>query len=572
MKESFLLLFFRRMRVPLIVLISAYSIAVVGFTLMPGVDDEGNPWRLSIFEAFYVVSYTGATIGFGEVPYDFSPAQRLWTILSIYLTVIAWLFSIGNIISLLQDPASVRALRRARFRRAVAGLSQPFYLVCGYGDSGRLITRSLTRSGTPVVVLDNNSDKIDALSVEDARAPVPAAVLDARQPDHLVAAGLRHRWCLGVLAVTGDDRANLKIAIASKLLNHNAVAHARADDRATAANMRSFDTDLVVNPIEEYVRRLRLAIERPATFQLSHWLTSGPDARLVDARQPPRGRWVVCGYGRLGSAMCPMLEEIGITVTVVEEDSGVPGLPEDAVIGRGTEAETLTAAGIETADALLATTRNDVDNLSIVMTARELNPELFVGALETGLSSHELFRATEPDLLAQPSTVIAGSMLSRIRSPLVEPFFKALRAGDETISAGVLERLRAQGGKRPPDLATVRISHRRAPALARALEAGRRVPLSGLLRHPVRRDRHLAVEALMLRRDGEDMLCPAGDVSLAVGDRILVAGRRDHLRLIAPVLESDNALVYALTGEEVRHGWVWRWLARRRGQARAETG
>ena len=67
----------RRMRVPLVVLIVAYSIATVGFTLIPGVDDQGNPWRMSFFEAFYVVSYTGSTIGFGEVPYDFSAGQRM---------------------------------------------------------------------------------------------------------------------------------------------------------------------------------------------------------------------------------------------------------------------------------------------------------------------------------------------------------------------------------------------------------------------------------------------------------------------------------------------------------------
>ncbi|HAN27667.1 MAG TPA: potassium transporter TrkA, partial [Haliea salexigens] len=103
--KSLVFLFLRRMRMPLVILITAYAIATVGFTLIPGVDDQGNPWRMSFFQAFYVVSYTGSTIGFGEVPYPFSPGQRLWTMVSIYLTVIAWLFSIGSIVALLQDPA-----------------------------------------------------------------------------------------------------------------------------------------------------------------------------------------------------------------------------------------------------------------------------------------------------------------------------------------------------------------------------------------------------------------------------------------------------------------------------------
>ncbi|MGB0514187.1 MAG: potassium channel family protein, partial [Wenzhouxiangellaceae bacterium] len=292
--ESLLYLFFRRMRVPLVVLITAYAIATVGFTLMPGVDDQGQPWRMSLFEAFYVVSYTGSTIGFGEVPYDFSPAQRLWTVVSIYLTVIAWLFSIGSIISLLQDPVYSRAMRRARLARGIRSLNQPFYLVCGYGDTGRMLMRSLAGVGHPVVVVEQNADKIETLEVEDQGASVTAFVMDARLPDNLVQAGLRNRWCAGVIAVTGDDRTNLRIAITTRLLNHSATVHARANSSEVADNLRSFESDYVVNPVDEFARRMELALERPDLFRLYHWLFSGPYARPVRVRPLPRGRWIIC--------------------------------------------------------------------------------------------------------------------------------------------------------------------------------------------------------------------------------------------------------------------------------------
>jgi voltage-gated potassium channel len=447
MKQAFLLLFFRRMRAPLVVLISAYAIATVGFTLMPGVDDQGNPWRLSLFEAFYVVSYTGSTIGFGEVPYAFSPAQRLWTMVSIYLTVIAWLFSIGTIISLLQDPAFRNTLRRARFDRAVRTMDRPFYLVCGYGDAGRMLTRTLSDQGHPVVVLDHNTTKMEALSVEVHAAPVASLCIDARLPDHLVEAGLRSRWCLAVLAVTGDDRANLKIAVTTKLLNQRCAAYARADLKSVAENMRSFDTDFVINPVEEYVRRMRLAFERPQTFALYHWLQSGPQAGLPEARRPPSGRWILCGFGRLGRATHAMLRELGQEVVVIEEDTSLEGLPEGAIEGRGTQAETLRAAGIDSAVGILATTRDDVDNLSILITARQLNPELFVGVLENGLSSHALFRAARPDLIGQPSTVIAGTILTRLRSPLCRALLRAPAGGRRRAGRGLA---RAPASRRRP--------------------------------------------------------------------------------------------------------------------------
>jgi Trk K+ transport system NAD-binding subunit len=560
MNDSVLLQFFQRMRVPLVVLISAYAIATAGFTLMPGVDDQGEPHRLSLFEAFYIVSYTGSTIGFGEVPYAFTPAQRLWTIVSIYLTVIAWLYSIGSIISMLRDPALVQTIRRARFRRAVNAIHEPFYLVCGYGDTGRLLTRALTARGHPVVVIDKQPEKIDALATEILPARVVPFCMDASMPDHLVKAGLRHRWCLGAMAVTGENHANLKIAVAAKLLNQHCTVHARADRPEVADNMRSFATDHVVNPVEQYVLRMRLAIEQPMAFRLYHWLQSGPEARVPEVARPPSGRWILCGFGRIGQATYGMLKDAGMQVTVIEHEPDRADLPDDAVKGYATQAETLQAAGVEQAVGVLATTSDDVDNLSILMTARTLNDQLFFGVVENGLSSHALFQAAKPDFIGQPSRVIAGTILSRIRSPLVPEFLDRLLAADETVAEDLLERLQAFGQANPPELMTVRISQRRAPALTEMLENDVPIDLAALRCDPLRRERGLPIEALLLRRDNDDQLLPADSTRLAVGDQLLLAGRFGIGRRLGGLLESENMLYRALTGQDRHQGWLWKRL------------
>ncbi|MGY6586673.1 MAG: potassium channel family protein [Wenzhouxiangella sp.] len=554
--SAFTLLFFRRMRVPLVVLICAYAIATIGFTLMPGVDDQGEPWRLNLFEAFYIVSYTGSTIGFGEVPYPFSPAQRLWTMVSIYMTVIAWLFSIGSIISLLQDPAFRASVRRGRFARAVRSIDQPFYLVCGLGDTGRLLLNALSHQGHIVVVIDHNADKIDALSVETHPTEVIAFCLNASSPSALVEAGLRQRWCLGVLAVTGDDKVNLKIAVTAKLLNPRCTVQARADERATAANMRSFDTNEVINPAEEYVRRLRLALTRPASFQLYQWLNSGPDAPRPVSVKPPHGRWVLCGFGRLGRAMHALLVEQGLDVRVIEENDDLPGLPQDAVIGRGTEAQTLEQAGIQTASALLATTRDDVDNLSIVMTARSLNPDLFIAALENGLSSQALFEAAELDFIARPSRVIAGTMLARIASPLMAEFFREIEQLDDRRVEDGLQWLSEANPHGPPRVTTLRISEKRSPAVCRLLEQGHAISLEALTRHPATR-RLMPVRVLMHKRSDQVELLPDHARTIEQGDRLLLAGPASAIRRLSVLLENDNSLSWVVTGRELHQGWLW---------------
>ena len=65
---------------------------------------------MGFFDAFYFMSYTATTIGFGELPYPFTDAQRLWVTVSIYLTVIGWAYAIGSLLTLLQDRAFRQAL------------------------------------------------------------------------------------------------------------------------------------------------------------------------------------------------------------------------------------------------------------------------------------------------------------------------------------------------------------------------------------------------------------------------------------------------------------------------------
>ncbi|HNC68672.1 MAG TPA: ion channel, partial [Thauera aminoaromatica] len=141
--HSIFLLILRRLRAPLILLIVLFAIAVLGLTLVPGPVVDGETSYLSFFHAFYFISYTATTIGFGEIPYTFSDQQRLWVIVSIYLSVIGWAYTLGSVFSLLADRSLRQAIAMQGFVRAVRRLREPFYLVCGYGETGRLICDAL---------------------------------------------------------------------------------------------------------------------------------------------------------------------------------------------------------------------------------------------------------------------------------------------------------------------------------------------------------------------------------------------------------------------------------------------
>ncbi|MBM5575168.1 ion channel [Deefgea sp. CFH1-16] len=93
-------LMLRRLRTPIITLILIYAISVFGLVLIPGVDNAGQPYRMDFFHAIYFISYTATTIGFGEIPYAFTSAQRMWVLVCIYLAVIGWTYALSSIFAL----------------------------------------------------------------------------------------------------------------------------------------------------------------------------------------------------------------------------------------------------------------------------------------------------------------------------------------------------------------------------------------------------------------------------------------------------------------------------------------
>ena len=552
----------RRMRAPLLVLITAYAVSIIGLVLVPGIDDQGQTWHMGLFDALYFVSYMATTIGFGEIPYDFTHAQRLWTLVAIYLTVVAWFYALGTILTLVQDQGFQQALIENRFARGVARMREPFYLVCGYGDTGGLLVRALAERGLRSVVLDIKTERINELKMAELSVYVPGLAADAAVPKHLIEGGLQHPQCAGVVALTDQDHVNLQVAITSKLLNPRIEAICRAETRDSARNMASFGTDYIVNPFSAFARRLAMALHSPDLHVLYEWLTGVPGMTHEPVIYPPRGTWILCGYGRFGRAVRRYLEYEGVKTVVVEEDP-VRRDCHDCITGRGTEAVTLREARIAQAVGIVAGSDDDANNLSILMTARDLNPNLFFVARQNRRASDAIFAAARPDLIMQRSHMITRQILARITTPLLAQFLREARHQRSEWAKELVDQLDEVVGALVPHIWTIEISAARAPAITAVMNEGRELRLQHLMRDSRDREVELPCIALLLRRGEETLLRPQPDVTLQEGDEVLFCGRRDAATRMAWVVWNLNAVSYIVTGTERPAGLVWRLVSRR---------
>ena len=554
----------RRIHAPLIVLICVYALAILGFVLIPGLDDQGKPWHMDFFHAFYFVSFMGTTIGFGEIPYPFTDAQRLWTIITIYASVIAWLYAIGSLLAIIQDPTFRELNRINAFRRAVRRIAEPFYLICGYGGTGSLLVKALTESSIRCVVIDTQHERINMLSLEDLVLPVPGLCADVAKPDVLLTAGLKHRKCIGVVTLTDHDEVNLKVALTSKLLNPALRTIVRTETHDVEAHVALFGANEIINPFDTFAGRLALALHSPGMFMLYEWMTGVPHEPLCKPLFPPRGTWILCGYGRFGKAVHDKLSAEGVVTTIIEADPELTDAPESAVIGDGTEATALHKAGISQAVGIVAGTDDDINNLSIIKAARALKPDLFMVARQNLTTNNIIFQAAQLDLIMRRGSVIAHKIFAVITTPLLADFLRLARPQSNDWANQLINRIGALAGGEVPQISALSITEDATPALCAGIRRGDQVALAELSHDPRERQQTLLAFPLLLKRGRNEKLLPDGALILQEHDQILFCGRHGFSTDMEWIAKNHNVYHYIHCGEEHPSSILWRLLARRR--------
>ncbi len=140
------------------------------------------------------------------------------------------------------------------------------------------------------------------------------------------------------------------------------------------------------------------------------------------------GHYIVCGFGRIGRTVSQLLREKPMEVVVIEKDPGCIPLFQEKnilyVLGEATSEEFLLKAGILRAKGLVAAASSDADNVYITLTARGLNPGLFILARAAEESSIIKLTRAGADKVVSPYDIGARSMANTILRPTVIDFIE----------------------------------------------------------------------------------------------------------------------------------------------------
>ena len=225
--------------------------------------------------------------------------------------------------------------------------------------------------------------------------------------------------------------------------------------------------------------------------------------RLTKKMSKLRDHYIICGSGRVGSHLIRDLLSANESFVVVENDQqraaefsqrGV-----DVLVGDATLEESLRDVGVDRARGLAACLPNDADNVYVVLTARDLNPNLrIVARAAEEQAEAKLLRAGANHVVAP--TIIGGHRMAvALTKPAVSEFMDSITANELGLGFEQVEI----------DAASSLVGQELRSTSIRA---------------------ELDVVIISIRRqDGRLVFNPAGNATIENGDTLIAIGRAESL-------------------------------------------
>ena len=143
-----------------------------------------------------------------------------------------------------------------------------------------------------------------------------------------------------------------------------------------------------------------------------------------------RDHFIICGFGRVGHQIAEEFQEHGVPFAVIDDN---PDFIEELelseipyVAGEAANDEVLEAAGIRRAKALVAAVDSDAANVFITLTARVLNPSLFIVARASQPETEAKLRKAGANRVVSPYVIGGRRMAAMSLKPATIEFLDTM--------------------------------------------------------------------------------------------------------------------------------------------------
>lgn len=247
------------------------------------------------------------------------------------------------------------------------------------------------------------------------------------------------------------------------------------------------------------------AIGRFLEFLLEGYFSEVMGGRSMKKRiDQLHNHYIICGFGRVGEQVARELKRAGAAFVVLDANPEIKRfLDSEEVLyiqGDASDEQTLREAGIEKAKGLVSVVDSDADNVYVTLTARSLNPDLFIIARSNLESSDYKLKRAGANRVVSPYSLGGRRIANMVLKPAVSDFLDIVMHGEET------------------------------EYLLEEMQIGEDSPLKGLTMAESDIRRKYGVSVLgIFRKNGSHDPEIHDDTRIGGGDRLIVIGTRTQL-------------------------------------------
>ena len=216
-----------------------------------------------------------------------------------------------------------------------------------------------------------------------------------------------------------------------------------------------------------------------------------------------RDHFIICGAGRVGSHLIRSLRAVdGIFLVIESDQTKVEALMDSgiAVLGRdATLEESLIEAGVQHARGLASCLPDDADNVYVVLTARDLNPNIHIVARAAEEAAESKLIRAGANRVVAPTIIGGHRMAMALTKPAVGDFLDSITANHLELGFEQLE----------VDSISLLVDRKLSETVIRS---------------------ELNIVVVSIRRyNGEIIFNPSGETKIEAGDMLIAIGNADSL-------------------------------------------
>jgi len=220
------------------------------------------------------------------------------------------------------------------------------------------------------------------------------------------------------------------------------------------------------------------------------------------------GHYIVCGYGRMGTHICEELLEAGVPFVVIEHNTENQSKLDEAgylyETGDASHDTTLESAGVRNAKGLVAVLSSDAENVFTTLSAKSLNPKIFVVARAVEDETESKLMKAGADRVVKPYELGGVRMASLLLRPGVADFIEIV-AANKNLDLQIEEIVVKKGSK---------------------------MDKKTLADLPIRTEFNTIIVSIQNDEKGIFIYNPKGDTVIDEGNKMIAIGEKKNLQML----------------------------------------